>query len=363
MKKVNTVRVNGVNTAGQIAVSAVKGNGVTAVKASAVDVQDMDGGFVAFGGSARGGKITGKGKIRTDKLDFEDVFFVNELKFNLFSISQMCDKKNNVLFTEIECLVLSSDFKLLDESQVLLRVPNQTNMYNFDLKNVVPSGDLTCLFAKSTINKSKSKLQKSSLCNKSSDEADEDDTADEAAGETPLQKLASENEQALKNVLDKMMDQEKEAKEQSDDVRKDTLVNIAGGSIIFGDVGSSFVPLIKFTNLPHDPLMPDLKDTTEVPNTSIFGSAYDDDDLYTCNSPYADQVVVAEADFNNMEFSTIVSPIPTTRVHSIHPKDQIIGDRRSIVQTRGITKKSSREHAMISYIQKQRRSNHKDFQN
>ncbi|GJS01242.1 hypothetical protein Tco_0317750 [Tanacetum coccineum] len=34
-EKVNTVRVNGVNTAGQTAVSAVKGNGVTTVKASA----------------------------------------------------------------------------------------------------------------------------------------------------------------------------------------------------------------------------------------------------------------------------------------------------------------------------------------
>ncbi|GKC69070.1 hypothetical protein Tco_1114953 [Tanacetum coccineum] len=33
--KVNTVRVNGVNTVGQIAVSDVKGNGVTAIKASA----------------------------------------------------------------------------------------------------------------------------------------------------------------------------------------------------------------------------------------------------------------------------------------------------------------------------------------
>ncbi|GJX03402.1 putative ribonuclease H-like domain-containing protein, partial [Tanacetum coccineum] len=57
--------------------------------------------------------------------------------------------------------------------------------------------------------------------------------------------------------------------------------------------------------LPHDPLMPDLEDTAEVPNTGIFGSAYDDDDLDTCNSPYADQVVGAEADFNNMEPSTV----------------------------------------------------------
>ncbi|GJR27587.1 ribonuclease H-like domain-containing protein [Tanacetum coccineum] len=150
-EKVNTVRVKGVNTAGQTTVSTVKGNGVTIVKASA----ELDGGFVAFNGSAIGGKITRKEKIKTDKLDFEDMFFVKELKFNLFSVSQMCDKKNSVLFTKTECLVLSPNFKLLDESQVLLRVPRQSNMYNFDLKNVVPSGDLTCLFAKATIDESK----------------------------------------------------------------------------------------------------------------------------------------------------------------------------------------------------------------
>nr|GEU44938.1 uncharacterized mitochondrial protein AtMg00810-like [Tanacetum cinerariifolium] len=40
---------------------------------------------------------------------------------------------------------------LLDESQVLLRVLRQSNMYSFDLQNVVPSGDLTCLFAKASI--------------------------------------------------------------------------------------------------------------------------------------------------------------------------------------------------------------------
>ncbi|GJR17912.1 putative ribonuclease H-like domain-containing protein [Tanacetum coccineum] len=118
------------------------------------DYQDIDGGFVAFRGSSKGGKITRKGKIRTGKLDFEDVYFVKELKFNLFSVSQMCDKKNSVLFTETECLVLSPDFKLLDESQVLLKIPRQNNMYSFDLKNVVPSGDLTCLFAKATIDES-----------------------------------------------------------------------------------------------------------------------------------------------------------------------------------------------------------------
>ncbi|GJR69430.1 putative ribonuclease H-like domain-containing protein [Tanacetum coccineum] len=66
----------------------------------------------------------------------------------------MCDKKNSVLFTKTECLVLSPDFKLLDESQVLPKVPKQNNMYSFDLKNVVPSRRLTCLFAKATIDDS-----------------------------------------------------------------------------------------------------------------------------------------------------------------------------------------------------------------
>nr|GEU62194.1 ribonuclease H-like domain-containing protein [Tanacetum cinerariifolium] len=111
----------------------------------------VNGGYVAFCGNPKGGKIIGKGKIRTGKLDSDDVYFVKELKYNLFSVSQICDKKNCVLFIDTECIVLSSDFKLPDENHVLLRVPRENNMYNVDLKNIVFSGDLTCLFAKATL--------------------------------------------------------------------------------------------------------------------------------------------------------------------------------------------------------------------
>ncbi|GJV75069.1 putative ribonuclease H-like domain-containing protein, partial [Tanacetum coccineum] len=114
------------------------------------DFKDFDGGYVTFGGGANGGRITGKGTIKTDKLDFEDVYFVKELKFNLFSVSQMCDKKNYVLFTDSECLVLSPNFKLPDENQILLKIPRQNNMYSFDMKNIVPKDGLTCLVAKAT---------------------------------------------------------------------------------------------------------------------------------------------------------------------------------------------------------------------
>ncbi|GJZ43454.1 hypothetical protein Tco_0590709 [Tanacetum coccineum] len=92
------------------------------------DFKDFDGGYVTFGGGANGGRITGKCTIKTDKLDFEDVYFVKELKFNPFSISQMCDKKNYVLFTDSECLVLSPNFKLPDENQILLKIPRQNNI-------------------------------------------------------------------------------------------------------------------------------------------------------------------------------------------------------------------------------------------
>nr|GEX95319.1 putative ribonuclease H-like domain-containing protein [Tanacetum cinerariifolium] len=109
------------------------------------DFKELNGGYVAFRGNPKGGKITGKGKIKTGKLDFNDVYFVKELKFNLFSVSQMCDKKNSVLFINTECLVLSSDFKLPDASQVVLRVPGENNMLghvNFKTINKLVKGNL-----------------------------------------------------------------------------------------------------------------------------------------------------------------------------------------------------------------------------
>nr|GEZ56286.1 hypothetical protein [Tanacetum cinerariifolium] len=51
------------------------------------DFKELNGGYVAFGGNPKGGKITSKSKIKTGKLDFDDVYFVKELKFNLFSVS------------------------------------------------------------------------------------------------------------------------------------------------------------------------------------------------------------------------------------------------------------------------------------
>nr|GEU92729.1 hypothetical protein [Tanacetum cinerariifolium] len=131
-QRVNTVRCKNVNIARPKAVvNAIKGNHVNVVKASAywvwkpktkgnpqMDLQDqgvidsgcsrhmtgnmpyltdykeIDRGYVAFGGNPKGGKITGKVPLK----------------------------------------------QIIDESQVLLRVPRKNNMYSVDLKNIVPKG-------------------------------------------------------------------------------------------------------------------------------------------------------------------------------------------------------------------------------
>nr|GEZ19294.1 ribonuclease H-like domain-containing protein [Tanacetum cinerariifolium] len=81
---------------------------------------------------------------RTIKNMMEDLLLLQGV------LKEMCDKKNSVLFTETECFILSPDFKLPDENQVLLKVSRKNNMYSFDLKNVVPLKGLTYLFVKAT---------------------------------------------------------------------------------------------------------------------------------------------------------------------------------------------------------------------
>ncbi|GJX45834.1 putative ribonuclease H-like domain-containing protein [Tanacetum coccineum] len=101
---------------------------MTGNKAYLSDYEDYNGSFMAFGSDLKGGKITGKGKIRTANLDFDDVYFAYPV---------------------------SPSFKLLDESQVVLRAPRKDDVYSLDLKNIIPSGGLTCLYANATADESK----------------------------------------------------------------------------------------------------------------------------------------------------------------------------------------------------------------
>ncbi|GJW38393.1 putative ribonuclease H-like domain-containing protein [Tanacetum coccineum] len=105
-------------------------------------------------------------------------------------------------------------------------------------------------------------------------------------------------------------------------------VNAAEASNAFEDhLFERFSPLKNAFALPH------VLNVFSIDDTRIFDNSYDDED------------VGAEADLNNLEITMNVSPIPTTRIDKDHPKDQIIGDLNSAIQTRRMTKISN-EHAM-----------------
>nr|GEZ02707.1 putative ribonuclease H-like domain-containing protein [Tanacetum cinerariifolium] len=111
-----------------------------------------------------------------------------------------------------------------------------------------------------------------------------------------------------------------QSKEQDDKTKKEAKgkspVEFVTG---YRDLNAEFEDCSKNSNasqLPDDPNMPELEDII-----------YSDDE----------DVVGAEADFNNLESSIPVSPIPTRRIHKDHPVSQIIGDLSSTTQIRSMT--------------------------
>ncbi|GJV87693.1 retrovirus-related pol polyprotein from transposon TNT 1-94 [Tanacetum coccineum] len=421
---------------------------MTGSKAYLSDYEDYNGGFVAFGSDPKG----------------------DELKFNLFSISQMCDKKNSVLFTKTECLILSPSFKLLDESQVVLRAPRKDDVYSLDLKNIVPSGGLenqlnhnvkiircdnetefknhamnefcakkgikrefsvartpqqngvaerknrTLIEAARTMvlvtkpqnktpyellignspsisfmrpfgcpltilntldslgkfdgkydegyllgysttskafrvyNKRTKRVEENLHINFLEDQPNVAGTGPNWMTRIPVEDVApathenpSESSPKVNDVHDSedvlwMMQQDKLLKKKRGilhlkrgQLRLPVLTNL----VLLGKIPIDASTLLN-ADLPIDLNMPNLEDASDAfSNDGIFNGAYDDEN------------VGAVADFNNMDDTINVSLIPTLRIHKDHPKDQILGDPKSAVQTRGkIQKDSSAQQAL-----------------
>ncbi|KAI3729851.1 hypothetical protein L6452_18522 [Arctium lappa] len=118
------------------------------------DFKHINGGHVAFGDNLTGGKISGKGNVTKGKMTFEDVYYVDQLKYNLLSVSQVCDKQHSILFTNTECMILAPGFKVVDESMILLRTPRKDNVYCLDMENVKSDSSLNCLVSKASIDES-----------------------------------------------------------------------------------------------------------------------------------------------------------------------------------------------------------------
>ncbi|GJX13884.1 putative ribonuclease H-like domain-containing protein [Tanacetum coccineum] len=193
-----------------------------------------------------------------------------------------------------------------------------------------------------------------------------------------------EEAQVFLDELEKLKRQEKEPNEEAEALRKEfaqdteNLVIQAGAAKasstnIFSTVSTpakaSSTNLVNTVSTPvstasphegltlSDPTNPEQDDSEIPPLEDIYQNSTDG--IFTTSS-YDDEGAVA--DFTNLETVVNVSPIPTSRIHSSHPSALILGDPTSAVQTRSKVNKSSGAHAFVSYVQKQRRNNHKDFQ-
>ncbi|GJZ58688.1 putative ribonuclease H-like domain-containing protein [Tanacetum coccineum] len=212
------------------------------------------------------------------------------------------------------------------------------------------------------------------------------------AGEAPNKHLKTdekregprEEEQVFLDELERLKRQEKDANEEAEALRKEfaqateSLIIQAGAAKasstnIFSTVSTpakaSSTNLVNTVSTPvstaspheglslSDPTNPEQDDSEIPPLEDIYQNSTDG--IFT-NSSYDDEGAVA--DFTNLETVVNVSPIPTSRINSSHPSALILGDPNSAVQTRSKVNKSSGAHAFVSYVQKQRRNNHKDFQ-
>nr|GEW84281.1 hypothetical protein [Tanacetum cinerariifolium] len=301
--------------------------------------KEINGGYVSFGGNPKGGKITGK---------------------------------------DTECVVLSYDFKLPDENHVLHRVPRENNMYSVDLKNVVPSGDLTCLFVKATLEESNIWHRRLGHINFK--------TMNKLVKRNLVRGLPSK---VFKNnhtcVAFKKGKQHKaswikiefrvaKTPQQNGVAERKNMTLIEAARTMLAD---SFLPISFWakavntacyvqnsTNRVNTASAPVTAVGQNPTNTNSFNAASPSDNAVSKkfqiggkssfvdpsqypddpNMPALEDIVYsddeedvgAEADFSNLETNIFASPILTTRVHKDHPVTHIIGELTLVPQTRSM---------------------------
>ncbi|KAI3825192.1 hypothetical protein L1987_06669 [Smallanthus sonchifolius] len=113
------------------------------------DVKQFRGGYVAFAGE-KGGSITCQGVVSNGCVSFDNVNFCEQLKHNLLSVSQMCDKEYSVMFDKSECLILKPGFEV-PEDWILMRAPRLNDTYQIDMSVATTTSSVaTCLLTKAT---------------------------------------------------------------------------------------------------------------------------------------------------------------------------------------------------------------------
>jgi len=122
---------------------------MTGLKDLLTNFRLINGGYVAFAGDKKGGKMIGQGEVSNGSLTLEKLNYVPELHFNLLSVSQICDKNIPVLFLSNECLFLKSNFSV-PEDLIMMRAPRKNDTYLLDMNSKDSAATVTCLLSKAS---------------------------------------------------------------------------------------------------------------------------------------------------------------------------------------------------------------------
>ncbi|GJV01162.1 putative ribonuclease H-like domain-containing protein [Tanacetum coccineum] len=337
--KLYTARLKAVNTArpNTTIVNAVKVNQVNAVKASAYWVWQptkLNSASITF---KRHNYVDARGKSKsvmawTSKPLMDDMLHLgDEPKVEESLVKEllklMCDKKISVLFTDTGCFVMSSDFKLADESLVLLKVPRKNNMYSVDMKSIVPKKSLTCLVAKATLDESMlwhrrlghGKQHKASfVAGTNSNDFLDGSLFDSSSKNANNDEPQPSNDAGKKDDEGGIDNQERPEKSAQD-------VNTVGPSINTASTNDNTGSLNINTGSPI---------VTTAPTETTHADYFEDE---------------TEVDMSNISTTYPVPSTPNTRIHKDHSLDNVIGDVQSSVQTRRMTK-TTNDQGFISAV-------------
>nr|KYP44449.1 hypothetical protein KK1_034026 [Cajanus cajan] len=107
-------------------------------KSKFVSLQEKESGTITYGDNNKG-KILGSGTIsNSSNTLIEDVLYVEGVKYNLLSISQLCDKNFNASFNNECCLVCDKS-----TNKTLFIGKRINNIYILDLDNT--TSNIACL--------------------------------------------------------------------------------------------------------------------------------------------------------------------------------------------------------------------------
>nr|GEX89655.1 hypothetical protein [Tanacetum cinerariifolium] len=278
------------------------------------DFEELNGRYVTFGGNPKGG-----------------------VKVQSFSVSQICDKKNNVLFTDTECLVLSLEFKLPDEHQVLLRVPKENNMYNgikkeFSVPRTTQQNGIAERKNKTLIKAARTMLAdlllpipfwaKENLMGRLT----RDFKLDTLLVVKPLGYSTVEPELYKRPCIYIFWKTSLMLQNTDGDATFDEKEHEFKGRSL--NLKSMFLQaaVLKFKDFSNNIINEDNAAGTLVP--AVGQLSLNSNNTFSAAGPLNVAPTHGKslyADFNNLETSITVSPIPTTRVHKDHHVTQIIG--------------------------------------